>query len=488
MKKETFFIFLLIACLFAHNHAIPQRQAWSYLLDDKANTKCIDLDETATNDYVVNAIATKSGSVKLFTLLLKINNEGMLIDTIQFISENLNISPVSTYIDSENLLSLICLEYDTATHAKLSLTRTVLDANFEVVERNTVSLSSELVVGSFSQSSRLSDSSYLVYFNITEQSSKLETPLVCHLDKHFNLLKSNIPSPGQWGSYVDMRQLNDTAFWALRMMSTRYIKLDTSFSDIGQASIPYFSPANMSCKWVNDSTFYVLGSNSFPLPSNNIGILKQYHPYDTTGHLFLRWHHTDTIDFPSIYRGIDFKNSDTLLAGGTHNLSLYNPYYAHQPSWLVVLQTDSLLNLRWERFYGGDAYYVMSNLIATQDGGCLIGGWRFDYQNSTEDQTDIFLLKLNSEGLLTGHAEMPEFQMREAIVYPNPGRQLHIRLAMQHPKAQLQLFDQAGRLILKQQLHQTESTVVTAHLPSGVYLYHLSAPTGLNESGKWVKE
>ena len=488
MKKETFFICLLIACLFAHNHAIPQRQAWSYLLDDKANTKCIDLDETATNDYVVNAIATKSGSVKLFTLLLKINNEGMLIDTIQFISENLNISPVSTYIDSENLLSLICLEYDTATHAKLSLTRTVLDANFEVVERNTVSLSSELVVGSFSQSSRLSDSSYLVYFNITEQSSKLETPLVCHLDKHFNLLKSNIPSPGQWGSYVDMRQLNDTAFWALRMMSTRYIKLDTSFSDIGQASIPYFSPANMSCKWVNDSTFYVLGSNSFPLPSNNIGILKQYHPYDTTGHLFLRWHHTDTIDFPSIYRGIDFKNSDTLLAGGTHNLSLYNPYYAHQPSWLVVLQTDSLLNLRWERFYGGDAYYVMSNLIATQDGGCLIGGWRFDYQNSTEDQTDIFLLKLNSEGLLTGHAEMPEFQMREAIVYPNPGRQLHIRLAMQHPKAQLQLFDQAGRLILKQQLHQTESTVVTAHLPSGVYLYHLSAPTGLNESGKWVKE
>ncbi len=488
MKKETFFICLLIACLFAHNHAIPQRQAWSYLLDDKANTKCIDLDETATNDYVVTATATKSGSVKLFTLLLKINNEGMLIDTIQYISETLNISPVSTYIDSENLLSLICLAYDTATYAKLSLTRTVLDTNFEVVERNTVSLSSELVVGSFSQSSRLSDSSYLVYFNITEQSSKLETPLVCHLDKHFNLLKSNIPSPGQWGSYVDMRQLNDTAFWALRMMSTRYIKLDTSFSDIGQASIPYFSPANMSCKWVNDSTFYVLGSNSFPLPSHNIGILKQYHPYDTTGHLFLRWHHTDTIDFPSVYRGIDFKNSDTLLAGGTHNLSLYNPYYAHQPSWLVVLQTDSLLNLRWERFYGGDAYYVMSNLIATQDGGCLIGGWRFDYQNSTEDQMDIFLLKLNSEGLLTGQIEMPEFQMREAIVYPNPGSQLHIRLAMQHPKAQLQLFDQAGRLILQQQLHQTESTVETSHLPSGVYLYHLSAPTGLNESGKWVKE
>jgi hypothetical protein len=153
-----------------------------------------------------------------------------------------------------------------------------------------------------------------------------------------------------------------------------------------------------------------------------------------------------------------------------------------------VLQTDSLLNLRWERFYGGDAYYVMSNLIATQDGGCLIGGWRFDYQNSTEDQTDIFLLKLNSEGLLTGHAEMPEFQMREAIVYPNPGNQLHIRLAMQHPKAQLQLFDQAGRLILQQQLHKTESTVETAHLPSGVYLYQLRASTGLNESGKWVKE
>ena len=488
MKKEAIAYFLLLACLFLANQAFSQRQAWSYLLDDKANTRCIDVDETSYKDFIVTGFSSETGSDKLFTLLLKISNEGTLSDTKRFSSDSSSILPVSTYVAEKDYISLIFLSYETITRSKASLIRIVLDADFEMIERNVVVLPAELTLGGFFQSSRLSDSSYLVYFNITEQSSKLETPLVCHLDKHFNLLKSNIPSPGQWGSYVDMRQLNDTTFWALRMMSTRYIKLDTSFSVAGQTSIPYFSPANMSCKWVNDSTFYVLGSNSFPLPSNNIGILKQYHPYDTTGHLFLRWHHTDTIDFPSVYRGIDFKNSDTLFAGGTHNLSLYNPYYANQPSWLVVLQTDSLLNLRWERFYGGDAYYVMSNLIATQDGGCLIGGWRFNYQNSTEDQTDVFLLKLNNEGLLTGQAEMPEFQMREAIVYPNPGSQLHIRLAMQHPKAQLQLFDQAGRLVLQQQLHQTESTVETRHLPAGVYLYHLTAPTGLNESGKWVKE
>ena len=130
---------------------------------------------------------------------------------------------------------------------------------------------------------------------------------------HFNFLKYNIPAPNQWGTYLDMRQLNDSTFWVLQMMSPKYLKLDASFNIIGQSPIPRYFSTNSSCKWVNDSTYYLLGKNNYPLPEHNIAIVKQFHPVDTTGHLFWRWHHTDTIDFPSVYKGIDFKHSLIIL-------------------------------------------------------------------------------------------------------------------------------------------------------------------------------
>ena len=148
-----------------------------------------------------------------------------------------------------------------------------------------------------------------------------------------------------------------------------------------------------------------------------------------------------------------------------------------------------MLILLWERFYGGDAYYVMTNLIASRDGGCVVGGTRFDYQNTTVNKRDIILLKLNSEGLLTGINNPTTIQLREAIVYPNPGSsQLKVRLAVQHPQALFQLFDQGGRLVMQQQLTTTESELETNHLATGIYVYRITSSTGLNENGKWVKQ
>ncbi len=489
MKKEILITILLTTFLFIGKEVFSQRQAWSFILDDKANTKCIDLDETTINDHIITAAAFNSGSGKQFAVLLKINHEGVLNDTVHITSQQTSISPVSTYVDSNNSLTFIGLSYDTILHNNAALIRIVFDSKLEITERKVAVLPIDLVIGGFFQSTLLSDSSVLVYATVISSTSKLETTLVCHLDKYFNFLKYNIPAPNQWGTYLDMRQLNDSTFWVLQMMSPKYLKLDASFNIIGQSPIPRYFSTNSSCKWVNDSTFYLLGKNNYPLPEHNIAIVKQFHPFDTTGHLFWRWHHTDTIDFPSVYKGIDFKHPDTIFAGGTHNLDRYNPHYAHHPSWLVVLQTDSMLNLRWERFYGGDAYYVMSNLIATNDGGCLVGGWRFDYQNSTENQTDIILLKLNSEGLLTGINNPTTIQLREAIVYPNPGSsQLKVRLAIQHPQALFQLFDQGGRLVMQQQLTTTESELETNHLTAGIYVYRITSSTGLNENGKWVKQ
>ncbi len=148
-----------------------------------------------------------------------------------------------------------------------------------------------------------------------------------------------------------------------------------------------------------------------------------------------------------------------------------------------------MLNIRWERFYGGDAYYVMTKLKATKDGGCIAIGDRYDYKNTTEEERDIYILKLNSEGLLTNTPEKPQIQMHEALVFPNPGTNyLKVRVAAQYPQSTFELYDINGNKILSKSITGKWGRVETTFLPRGSYVYKIYNQKGLYETGKWVKQ
>jgi len=289
-------------------------------------------------------------------------------------------------------------------------------------------------------------------------------------------------------AYSHLKKIDENTYWGLNLLTNKYEIFDSTFNIVGEQRVPESTTANFGVKWDSDTSFYLLAEHSINY-EHKMGFLRQPHYFDTTGYLFNSWGRADTVDFPAWTNGIDFQNKDSIFIGGTHNMPYaLDPGQQPVPTWFVILQTDSLLNVRWERFYGGNANYLMMNLIATRDGGCLVAGTRYDYMNDPVPQTDIIVLKLNSEGLLVGNNELPETQMHEAIVYPNPGTDaLQIRLAVQHPTALLELFDANGRLVLSQQLYQKECRIAVDHLPKGTYIYRLSADTGLLESGKWMK-
>jgi hypothetical protein len=265
--------------------------------------------------------------------------------------------------------------------------------------------------------------------------------------------------------------------------------LDSALKIIADENVPNALEGNISVKWDTDTSFYLLGDKLSPSPSHNLGFIRQYHPLDTEGHLFNQWGVSDTIDFPAAINGIDFKYKDTIFICGTRNLDFYNPYFGRQPSWFIILQTDSMLNIRWERFYGGDAYYVLGKIIASNDGGCIIGGTRYDYLNVSEEKRDLFILKLNEEGLLVGSPETPSIEMHEAIVYPNPGtNEIKVRIAAQYPESLFQLFDMNGKQIASEKMFGKFGSINTGFLKPGVYIYRISSMDGLFETGKWVRK
>jgi len=282
-----------------------------------------------------------------------------------------------------------------------------------------------------------------------------------------------------------LKQLNDSSIWIADIIYPNYYLLDKNLqlSDCINC-MPHYLSNPYGLKWDTDTSFYLAGEYNGG-NDHDIGIFKQFDRFDSTGSIFKSWGTEEYLDLTA-YSALDYRNKDSIYVGGTTNFWFY---YMPAPSWYFIIQTDSNLNVRWEKFYGGDAYYSMWKIMMANDGGLIIGGTRYEYQNVTEEELDIHVLKLNSEGLLVSTPEEPSIKMREALVFPNPGtNHLKVRIAAHYNKSIFELYDISGKIVLSEQIIGKWGEVNTVALKSGTYVYRIYNEEGLFESGKWLKQ
>ena len=485
MKRFFYIGFVFFTIL---NSVLAQKITFNFEFVYDRNIGISDIIEDENGRFYFSAYAYSNAFPNYReTLIGVINNTGYLIDSLTIGDDSRSLLIQNIFNTSNGEYILTGLSFDSASSTKINLVIYEMNSEFVIIDTSQFILPQDKSYTEI-KSYMEKDSSLLFSGGYrTGQSFSEIYSFVLVLNDQYDSIKFKEFSGNFYISQV--QTLKDCSYWAVEEVVREISLLDDSLNKIQTIEIPSYIFGNYSVKWDTDTSFYLLGYNLYPPPNYNLSLLRFYHPIDTAGYLTSLLKISDTTDYPSLRGGLDFRHKDSIFVGGTRNLDRNNIYHSSQPSWFMLFQTDSLLNVRWERFYGGDAYYVMQKLIATRDGGCLVAGTRYDYMNSPEQQTDIIVLKLNSEGLLVGNDELPETRMHEAIVYPNPGTDaLQIRLAVQHPTAMLELFDANGRLMLNQQLHQKESRIAVDHLPSGTYIYRLSADTGLLESGKWMKQ
>lgn len=223
---------------------------------------------------------------------------------------------------------------------------------------------------------------------------------------------------------------------------------------------------------LNDSMFLISGKHSnLSSGERYIGIgIANYDleeiKLDTFGKM------GDTVDFPGFFQSIDFKTKDKIYCGGTSNIQfIASPPYATMPSWFILAQYDSLLNRNWEQYYGGDAYYNMFGLIATQDGGCLMYGRRHDYQNNP-NILELYILKVNADGELVNTTTLALYE-DNFVVYPNPfSDQIYINFSDNAPvqNLQIELYDLHGRLLKTTKVVSNTLIISTDTLAVGTYI------------------
>ncbi|PLW96365.1 MAG: hypothetical protein C0593_11840, partial [Marinilabiliales bacterium] len=195
--------------------------------------------------------------------------------------------------------------------------------------------------------------------------------------------------------------------------------LDTLFNVISTQDLLESLSPNMNIKWHTDSTLLLAGNyrhiGSSP-QDNDIGITKTDTSFSELNFQYLGA--PDTIDYPAWNNTIDFIYEDTIYYAGTHNVIF--DFWPQGRSWIVVGQLDKDLQLRKERYYGGDAYYTTLDISCTNDGGCIVSALKYDYLTQ-DPEYDVVILKLSREDFLSNVGESNYTLLSESIIYPNPG-------------------------------------------------------------------
>ena len=267
---------------------------------------------------------------------------------------------------------------------------------------------------------------------------------------------------------------------------SQFLTMDYSFNVLHIDSVPGRLDLYLNTKKINDHELFVTGKRWFDNiqpQTDKLGILKIDSACHIKAEQFLG--PDDTVSYPAYNTNLDFLNTQNIFLGGILNQD-WGGIFSYNFSYILLSKFDSSLNLTWLKYFGGDQYYMVWSVIATTDGGCIIGASNNDYSTMGE-QRDVYILKVDSNGLITGIHQPPTNNGNKTLVYPNPGQDL-LNLETQQENLVFHLYDIMGMEVCNKYLIPGQNVLQIQNLNSGIYIYKIVKNSQMIECGKWIKE
>jgi hypothetical protein len=271
----------------------------------------------------------------------------------------------------------------------------------------------------------------------------------------------------------------------------RFVTFDTSFNKIhesrdlfGNTSIGFSS----SVIPLNDSIVCVAGKAS------------------TFGSVFNGWRHffgvttlngrevfqkiystdVDTAIWGAFSYGVDTTKLGEFYWGGTYNLIFGALGHSSFSSSFLLHKLNRNYTTKWTKKYGGDAYYEMYGVLAKDDGGCLMYGTRYDYNNTPK--YDAYILNVDADGLVTSESFIP-LSLHPLSIFPNPSNGL-VNFEYKEPlkDIEIRVIDAKGSLV--NQIKMPDGMLPSldlSFLSNGVYFIQIMEQNRLFSVSRWVK-
>lgn len=260
---------------------------------------------------------------------------------------------------------------------------------------------------------------------------------------------------------------------------------DLDVTDID--SLPLYLSLYYNLQHFNDHQIILTGHQIFPFATPRTDKLA-IHKMDTsfvinTTYFLGPW---DTISYPGYLHNLDFLNTNNIFLGGTCNQAIAD--FSSNKSYFMLGNFNSDLNLKWQKYIGGDMYYTLWAIKGASDGGCILMGGTYDYMTQTMER-DILIVKVDSNGVITCANGNRDLTLHDVVVYPNPGTtQLNIESGPQISGAKFVLWDMNGNLIHHEKLNRNKIKIEGHSWPSGNYIWIVANENQVIESGKWIKQ
>ncbi len=237
--------------------------------------------------------------------------------------------------------------------------------------------------------------------------------------------------------------------------------------------------------WVNDSTYYTSGVYNEAVKMD-FSIVKVTIEGELLDSLIFG---SDSVDnYSGFYDALCKQNGSLYYVGNIYKNLALPPYGNNEPTEIYLAKIDTNLNIIWEKYMGGDAYYTATNVIATSDGSVLLLATRNDITDNL-NQLDIYLAKVDSDGNVawTKNINIPK---QSISIYPNPATNIiNIALKSQNQQiSQLSIIDIQGRVVQQEMLNDKQTKIDVSLLPKGVYIIEGYTDRGERFGGKFVKE
>jgi hypothetical protein len=190
----------------------------------------------------------------------------------------------------------------------------------------------------------------------------------------------------------------------------------------------------------------------------------------------------DTISNAAEIISIDYYYPSCIYLGGNHNIQGFS---GNDPSWYYITKLNENLEIQYEKYIGGDAYYWLFSVVAAKDGGVLLAGTTSEL-GAPSHMKDGYFIKLDSTGCITDMPENSNVQIKEVLVYPNPGvNEIYVRTALK--KCSIKIFDTQGNCVINQAIEDHIIRLNVDVLLPAIYPYIIKQNNKVIETGKWIK-
>jgi hypothetical protein len=483
MKKQILFLLLFLLYNF-----VSGQNTFTLLISDSTNEYPGDIIELSDHSFVLSSGFFTSSPDQATQKFFKINDKGKIThDTIFENSQGRSNLSTMVYINDTNIFCVgdwgnlnendqkWVVSIDSAFNINWSKK---YQFNYNYVKTASAFLNSKGKIISAATASNSSNYA-LHYLSFEEYTVSGDS------------VRFTIDSSAVYPNIFDMAEFPNNGMYRAAVSGYgqnapgQILMIDSSFMIVDIDPMPNGVYWYNAIKKINDSSYYLSGnvhvntSYDYAVMSMNennickkISILSQ----------------GDTINYAGIIQSMDFIDPNKVFLGATSNLALYSGHYGEQNSWYALSNFDSSLNLRWTKYYGGDAYYILESVVATMDGGVIMTGTRYDYPTQSY-KCDMYIVKVNENGVLTDDNHLLPPPIHDAIVYPNPGTDhLIIQSGPQVSGAEFRMLSINGMQVFSKNLTERKMIVNTRDFSSGTYVWQIVFNDRVVETGKWIKD